>query len=242
MSPDNTGRENISLAQRPRNEYSFRNEMSPRVPRLLPRPRARAYSSAAHPTTKAADLPADKREAILIAALDMFVSRGFHGTTVPEIADRAGVGAGTIYRYFASKDMLVNELYRHWKTQMSRVVLDRFPVDTPAREQFRAFWTRLVEFFVQNTKAFWFLEVHHHADYLDERSHALEQRMTDFGIAFIQAAQQRRELKAVSPLLLIGIVLGAFTGVVRKASETGIPLDADAWRDAEQCAWEAVRI
>jgi TetR/AcrR family transcriptional regulator, repressor of fatR-cypB operon len=185
---------------------------------------------------------ADKREAILEAALIQFVNRGFHGTTVPDIAERAGVGAGTIYRYFASKDALVNELYRHWKGEMSRVMLDRFPLQAPARDQFRAFWTRLVQFYADHTRAFWFLEFHHHADYLDERSHLLEQRMTDFGIAFVQAAQQRGELKPVSPLLLIGIVLGAFTGVVRKSSETGVPLDAQDWRDAEQCTWEAVRI
>ena len=187
-------------------------------------------------------LGADKREAILEAALELFVSRGYHGTTVPEIADRAGVGAGTIYRYFASKDVLVNELYRFWKEAMSRVVLDRFPLDAPAREQFHAFWTRLVRFFDDHSKAFWFLEIHHHADYLDDRSHTLEQRMTDFGVAFIQAAQQRKELKPVSPLILIGVVLGAFAGVIRKCSELHIPLDAEAWRDAEQCAWEAIRI
>jgi len=187
-------------------------------------------------------LSPDKREAILEASLDLFVSRGFHGTTVPEVAERAGVGAGTIYRYFASKETLVNELYRDWKGQMARIMLDRFPIDAPAREQFHTFWGRLVQFFVDHTKAFWFLEIHHHADYLDERSRALEQRMTDFGIAFIQGAQQRHQLKPISPLLLIGIVLGAFTGVVRKASETGIPLDADAWNDAEQCTWEAIRI
>jgi AcrR family transcriptional regulator len=42
----------------------------------------------------------DKREAILGAALELFAERGFHGTAVPQIADKAGVGAGTIYRYF----------------------------------------------------------------------------------------------------------------------------------------------
>jgi hypothetical protein len=103
-------------------------------------------------------------------------------------------------------------------------------------------WTRLVRFFVDHPMAFWFLEVHHHADYLDDRSHLLEQRMTDFGVAFIQAAQTRGQLKKVAPLLLIGFVLGAFTGVVRKADETNMPLDEQDWRDAEQCAWEAIRI
>ena len=184
----------------------------------------------------------DKREVIMDAALELFVSRGFHGTTVPEIADRGGVGAGTIYRYFASKEVLGNELYRHWKTEMSKVVLDRFPIDRPAREQFHAFWNRLVRFYVDHPRAFWFLEIHHHADYLDDRSHTLEQRMTDFGIAFIQSAQKRGELKPVQPLLLIGIVLGAFTGVVRKAAETNLPIDDADWRDSEQCAWEAIRI
>ena len=50
----------------------------------------------------------DKREAILAAALEAFVEKGFHGTAVPEIAARAGVGAGTIYRYFESKEAVVN--------------------------------------------------------------------------------------------------------------------------------------
>ena len=65
------------------------------------------------------------------------------------------------------------------------------------------FWGRLVRFYVRHTKAFWFLEIHHHADYLDERSHAIEQGMTDFGIAFIQNAQQRHQLKPKGDVWLV---------------------------------------
>ena len=61
----------------------------------------------------------DKREAILAAATELFVERGFHGTTVPEIAERAGVGAGTIYRHFASKEAVVNELFRLHKQALT---------------------------------------------------------------------------------------------------------------------------
>src|ERR1035437_2808422 len=55
-----------------------------------------------HSLVNAAAVPHvdDKREAILGAALELFAERGFHGTAVPQIADKAGVGAGTIYRYF----------------------------------------------------------------------------------------------------------------------------------------------
>lgn len=38
--------------------------------------------------------------------------RGYHATTTPEIARRAGVAEGTIYRHFESKQGLLNEIYR----------------------------------------------------------------------------------------------------------------------------------
>ena len=52
------------------------------------------------------------REKILNAALDLFSERGFHPTTVDEIAERAGVGKGTFYRHFTNKESLFNELVR----------------------------------------------------------------------------------------------------------------------------------
>jgi AcrR family transcriptional regulator len=52
------------------------------------------------------------RAKILDAALDLFSKKGFHSTTVDEIAEHAGVGKGTFYRNFANKEVLFNELMR----------------------------------------------------------------------------------------------------------------------------------
>lgn len=46
------------------------------------------------------------------AALELFTTVGFHVSTTPDIARRAGVAEGTIYRHFASKQDLLNEIYR----------------------------------------------------------------------------------------------------------------------------------
>ena len=40
----------------------------------------------------------NKRDDIMEAALILFAERGYDGTTVPMIAEKAKVGAGTIYR------------------------------------------------------------------------------------------------------------------------------------------------
>jgi AcrR family transcriptional regulator len=52
------------------------------------------------------------KQRILDAALEVFSEKGFHVATVDEIAERAGLGKGTLYRYFANKETLFNELVR----------------------------------------------------------------------------------------------------------------------------------
>ena len=183
----------------------------------------------------------DKRDAIMQAALDLFVERGFWGTAVPEIADKAGVGAGTIYRYFESKEALVNALYRQEKQRFAERVLHEFPTTTIARELFRTMWLRMAAFAVENPNPFIFLELHHHASYLDDESRTLEARMLELFTNVVTAAQARGELKAGPPHLLMALVMGAFVGVIRSCIEIRQPLDSADWKFAEQCVWEAIR-
>jgi AcrR family transcriptional regulator len=206
-------------------------------PRAAPEPPVRP-SQGAIAGRKAAG---DKREAIMTAALELFVERGFFGTAVPEIADRAGVGAGTIYRYFESKEALVNEIYREQKLLFGHIAVDDFPAAAPTREQFRVLWTRMTKFAIENPSSFVFLELHHHARYLDAESRAVEQRMTQLFTHVVIRAQARHELKPGDPRILMGLVMGAFIGVIRNCVDVDRPLcDAD-WKLAEQCMWEAIR-
>ncbi|KKM09672.1 hypothetical protein SY88_17470 [Clostridiales bacterium PH28_bin88] len=52
----------------------------------------------------------DKREQILEAAIQIFAHQGFHDAKVEEIAAAAGVGKGTVYEYFRSKEELFYEM------------------------------------------------------------------------------------------------------------------------------------
>ena len=184
----------------------------------------------------------DKREAIMQAALELFVERGFWGTAVPEIADKAGVGAGTIYRYFESKEALVNALYRQEKQRFAERVIHDFPTTTTtARELFRTMWMRMAKFAVETPQPFIFMELHHHASYLDDESRALEARLLEMFTNIVTAAQARGELKVGPPRLLMGLVMGAFVGVIRSCVEMDQALDSADWKLAEQCVWEAIR-
>ena len=56
--------------------------------------------------------PKNTRERLVRAALELFTSQGYHASTTPQVARRAGVAEGTIYRHFTSKEQLLNEIYR----------------------------------------------------------------------------------------------------------------------------------
>jgi AcrR family transcriptional regulator len=70
------------------------------------------------------------RRAIADAALDLFETRGFHDTTVDDIAAAADVSARTFFRYFASKDEAVFERVDDVHAAF-RVLLAARPADEP---------------------------------------------------------------------------------------------------------------
>jgi AcrR family transcriptional regulator len=55
---------------------------------------------------------AERRDAILAAALEEFAASGFAATRLDDVARRAGVAKGTIYLYFRDKESLFQELVR----------------------------------------------------------------------------------------------------------------------------------
>jgi AcrR family transcriptional regulator len=109
----------------------------------------------------------DKKECILSAALELFAEKGFHGTAVPEIASKAGVAAGTIYRYFDSKEAMVNAVYQRHKAMMLAAVLDDFPYEGEARSQIHHFISRVFSFAKKHPLAFKFLELHEKVGFQD---------------------------------------------------------------------------
>ena len=103
-----------------------------------------------------------KRESILDAARGVFASRGYHRTTIKDIAAQAGVADGTVYNYFDNKDALLSALFDRYQhaapptpgpaysqtelvqqsldpqtLELVRVMLSEMLVDTALRERYR---------------------------------------------------------------------------------------------------------
>jgi AcrR family transcriptional regulator len=59
----------------------------------------------------------EKREAIIRAAAEVFTQKGYFGTRMAEVAVAAGVGKGTVYEYFRSKEDLFFAVFQWYNAR-----------------------------------------------------------------------------------------------------------------------------
>jgi AcrR family transcriptional regulator len=88
---------------------------------------------------------AERRDAILAAALDEFAARGFAATRLEDVAKRADVAKGTIYLHFADKETLFQELVRLELSPVVAVLERASHADVPLRQV----TDQLIEVFVR---------------------------------------------------------------------------------------------
>jgi TetR/AcrR family transcriptional regulator, repressor of fatR-cypB operon len=178
-----------------------------------------------------------KAERILDAALSAFDELGYGETPMPEIARRAQVAVGSIYRYFPSKEALVNVLYRREKRRFADALFAGVDLGGPPKAVFDAVWQRLGEFAEQSLTSLCFLELHHHETYLDSESLALG-ALVDQTVGELFTSWQRvGALRAGDPLLLLAQVFGCFAGAVRFYETTGRPITAALADLTSESAW-----
>lgn len=107
----------------------------------------------------------DKRQAIVDAMLEVVAEYGFHAAPMSLVAERAGVGAGTIYRYFEDKDAVIAACYRDLEGRFYEVILQDYPEGKPVRTRFLHFATAVVRHLMSAPNDLRFLQQFHNSPF-----------------------------------------------------------------------------
>ncbi|MFP8466375.1 TetR/AcrR family transcriptional regulator [Klebsiella grimontii] len=92
----------------------------------------------------------DKKQALLEAATAAFAQSGIAAST-SAIARSAGVAESTLFRYFATKDDLLNELYLTIKADLVKTMIAGLnPNETESKENTRNIWNSYIGWGVRN--------------------------------------------------------------------------------------------
>lgn len=76
-----------------------------------------------------------KHDLILQAALKVFGEKGFYRAKIEDIAQEAGVGKGTVYEYFKSKEHLFREILNEGKNLFTRLMREEINKEATIRQK-----------------------------------------------------------------------------------------------------------
>lgn len=92
----------------------------------------------------------EKRIALLESAAHILAEHGIAAAPTSQIAKRAGVAEGTLFRYFETKDVLFNELYVYIKNGMCVQLTKRYITTGNFEERFRSLWNAYIDWGLAN--------------------------------------------------------------------------------------------
>lgn len=85
------------------------------------------------------EIKPDKKELIMEAAMELFLEKGYANTRIIDIAEKAGIGKGTVYAYFESKEEIMVTIIRD-------IVRKDYDLLTPDFEGGSSFREKLAEY------------------------------------------------------------------------------------------------
>jgi len=173
----------------------------------------------------------DKREAILAAASFEFAERDFHQVLMDDVSARAGVGKGTLYRYFPTKDELfIASVFRgidEFHQQFLRVLAEKAPVERILTDAV----TRVLEYFAGRGEVLSLVQRYEHRlPPADTESWHQRRDETRRAIADVLAREASGgRLRGIDPRLgaelLLGMVRAAIGGALPERAPNEVARD-----------------
>jgi AcrR family transcriptional regulator len=186
----------------------------------------------------------DKRGDIMQAALELVAERGFHGAPMAEIAEKAGVGAGTIYRYFENKDVLITELHRELEEKISAILRDGYPVERPLRERFLYLIRELLRYFITNPLHFRYMEQYFNSPYgiSMHRDRLLGKSGNhDILMDIFEQGIEQQVLKEFPKAVLFSLAFGPLISLMRDHILGFVTLDDTLIKQITEACWDGIK-
>lgn len=107
----------------------------------------------------------NKDQVIIATALRLFVENGFHGTATTKIAQEAGVANGTLFNYFATKEILIVNIYNSIIKKMDDFIIESIESHSVSKESFRSLFMASVQWNLENPIEFQYLQQFNNSPY-----------------------------------------------------------------------------
>jgi len=186
----------------------------------------------------------DKRSDIMQAALELIAKQGFHRAPMAVIAEKAGVAAGTIYRYFESKDVLITELHQELEEKVSARLRQGYPAEQPLQERFLYLIRELLRYFITNHLHFRYMEQYFNSPYgiSMHRDRLLgKPGKHEIVMEIFKEGSSQQILKDLPVAVLFSLAFGPLISMIRDHILGFIVLDDPLIKQITEACWDAIK-
>ena len=183
-----------------------------------------------------------KRSQIMLATLDTIYEYGLQDASVSQIIKRAGVGAGTVYNYFSSKEDLINTLYFELKQGLSDLVLQHYDDSATVRERFFSVWRTVVRCYLAHPKESVFIEQYSYSPYIADKAKQAGRGLEQAIVKLYEDGAQQQVLKNYPSYFSAHMTYGALTMLIKGHLAGDLTLDQTSIEESVGCCWDALKL
>lgn len=183
----------------------------------------------------------NKKVAVLKATLELISEQGFQGTPMSQIAQRANIGVGTIYRYFSGKEDLINALYIEVKTRLAQYTLRNYSESRDVHVSFLLLLRNIADYFIENPAELLFIEQYANSPLITAATYEEGLRMFVPVNNLFERAKKEKLLKELPMEMLSTLAYGATISLVKLWLFGKIKLDESTLDGGVDAIWDAIK-
>jgi AcrR family transcriptional regulator len=185
----------------------------------------------------------EKRAEIIRAAMELIAEHGFHGAPMSLVAKRAGVAAGTIYCYFASKDVLIKEVHASLEKEILAVLTKDFPAQQSVHKRFLHIGCKLVDYFLASPMEFLFVEQFYNSPFgaANRREKFFGNQEKNIVVKLFEEALEQRLIKDLPLPVLFALMFGPLVDVCRDHILEFFVLDDSLVNSTVAACWDGIK-
>jgi AcrR family transcriptional regulator len=151
------------------------------------------------------------RDKILKTAQKLFARNGYDGTTTKELAEKAGIAEGTLFRHFTNKKAILVEVATNGWIELLTDLLTELSEMASYEAISHLMYKRMLKLGDNyDMMRVCFMEVQSHPDLRDRIQSEVVEKMTSVAEAFFQTAMERGVYRQMNPRVIAQVFLGMF--------------------------------
>jgi AcrR family transcriptional regulator len=163
------------------------------------------------------------RENIENIALELFAIKGYHATSISQIAEKAGISKGLLYNYYKSKEHLLDSVIMKVYDEIMRIV--QMSENLPAEKQIEQMIIQTIDHLKKNI-TFWrlYLFLVHQSDVHKKLSELYEKMRDDYLNYVVKLFKEMGSNNPTMEALMLGTMFDGI-GLNYVTAPEGYPLD-----------------